>query len=779
MRSIANAAGMPCPNASWDGATTNFCAGVAADDIVGHEWAHAYTQLTHGLIYQWQPGALNESYSDIWGEVVDQLNGRGTDLPGSPRSAGVCSEHSLPLPVLRLNAPATIAGDCAAGASRLGPWLTTAGTTGVLVHAEDGVGGTDTSTTNGCRPITNHVAGKVALIDLGACTFATKIKNAQNAGAIAVVVGSVFNQLGIIGGNDPTITIPSLLISLDNRNLIVGQLEAGQTVNVTLRRQGGPPEDSYRWLQGEDATAFIPTAPTGGHALRDMWDPTCLSDPGKVTDAEYACATADAGGVHTNSGVPNHGFALLVDGGTYNGRTVAGIGLTKAAHLYWRAQTIYQTPLSGFADHADALEASCRDLIGASLNVLSATAPAGPSGQAITPADCAQVTHMAAAVELRTSPAEQCNHRPLLSPGSPALCAGQENPPRIYSAGFEDGLEGWQVSNQGRYAGWPGTDWRTRSSLPGGRAGAAAFAADPDGGSCDQGPNDMSGLMQMTSPAITLPAAGFLSPRLTFEHYVATEIGYDGGNVKLSVNGGAFALVPASAFQFNAYNAQLLTAPGNTNPLAGESAFTGTDGGIVSGSWGLSQVDLTRIGVKPGDTIQVRFEMGIDGCTGVDGWYVDNVRIEACAVTATDSSPAATVLPTLSLTLGAPAAFGNFTPGVGREYSASTTANVISSAGDATLSVGDPSPVDTGKLVNGTFRLANPLVASATSAGGTPAAGGAVGGSSAPTNVLTYGGPVSNDSATLSFRQTIGANEALRTGAYSKALTFTLSTTTP
>ena len=45
--------------------------------------------------------------------------------------------------------------------------------------------------------------------------------------------------------------------------------------------------------------------------------------------------------------------------------------------------------------------------------------------------------------------------------------------------------------------------------------------------------------------------------------------------------------------------------------------------------------------------------------------------------------------------------------------------------------------------------------------------------------MLTYSGPVSNDSVTLSFSQAIGANEALRTGSYSKSLTYTLSTTTP
>jgi len=39
--------------------------------------------------------------------------------------------------------------------------------------------------------------------------------------------------------------------------------------------------------------------------------------------------------------------------------------------------------------------------------------------------------------------------------------------------------------------------------------------------------------------------------------------------------------------------------------------------------------------------------------------------------------------------------------------------------------------------------------------------------------------PAPNDQFAIAFKQSIGANEALRTGAYSTTLTFTLSTTTP
>ena len=66
---------------------------------------------------------------------------------------------------------------------------------------------------------------------------------------------------------------------------------------------------------------------------------------------------------------------------------------------------------------------------------------------------------------------------------------------------------------------------------------------------------------------------------------------------------------------------------------------------------------------------------------------------------------------TLSLTLGAPASFGAFTPGVAKTYEASTSANVTSTAGDALLSVADPSPQTPGHLVNGAFSLPQPLQA--------------------------------------------------------------------
>ena len=81
MRTVNNDPTIACPNANWNGVTTNYCDGVTSDDTVSHEWGHAYTEYTSGLVYQWQSGAMNEAYSDIWGEIVDMINTRFNELP--------------------------------------------------------------------------------------------------------------------------------------------------------------------------------------------------------------------------------------------------------------------------------------------------------------------------------------------------------------------------------------------------------------------------------------------------------------------------------------------------------------------------------------------------------------------------------------------------------------------------------------------------------------------------------------------------------------------------
>jgi IgA peptidase M64 len=191
-----------------------------------------------------------------------------------------------------------------------------------------------------------------------------------------------------------------------------------------------------------------------------------------------------------------------------------------------------------------------------------------------------------------------------------------------------------------------------------------------------------------------------------------------------------------------------LALTGNTQVSANErySRLAGAYGPILSGSTVRGRLDCA------GNSADVK-DFGARN-TVVGGY-------SGCAFgPVLGESPVGGSVPaTLALTLGAPAQFGAFTPGVAKEYTASTQATVISTAGDATLTVADPSATNTGKLVNGTFALASPIQGLGV--------------------VKTWSAPTSNEVVPITFKQAIAANEPLRTGTYSKTLTFTLSTTTP
>ena len=479
MITVNNDPTITCPNARWNGTYAGYCDGTATDDVIAHEWGHAYTEYTSGLIYQYQSGALNESYSDVWGETIDLINN----------------------------------------------------------YMDEG------------------------------------------------------------------------------ENL---------SVRTTTACSG-----SLRWKVGEDATSF-------GGAIRDMWNPNCNGDPAKVLDAaNYYCGTADSGGVHTNSGVTNHLYALLVDGGTYNGYTMTGMGFVKAAHLWWRAQKNYLTATSDFANFADALEASANDLIGVNLQGLSTTVtPAGLTGLSITSADVQNVKNGILAVQLRTSPATQCNYTPLLAQSAPSLCASATNNP-LFKEDWENGLGNWTVTNvPTKPSTWEARDWTIKSNLPKSRPGKAIFAIDPINGDCAS--NLQNGILRLESPTITMPTFTSGKYEMAFNHYVATESTWDGGNIKYSLNEGSWTLVPVTAFTYNGYNSTLDGTSSNDNPLKGQRAFTGTDGGSLGGSWGQSVIDLSKLGVTSGSKIKFRFEMGTDGCNGVEGWYLDELYVYNCSTLAVE-----------------------------------------------------------------------------------------------------------------------------------------------
>jgi Zn-dependent metalloprotease len=610
MHAVNNDPAINCPNAQFTGSYIRFCDGTTTDDIVAHEWAHGYTQETHGLIYRFQSGALNEAYSDIFGEIVDFLNTDGNDSPNALRTAGACSIFggNAP-PQFSVSAPAAVAGDYSVAGASFNPPSGSASAQAVTVEPA-----------NGCGAITTDLTGLIALIDRGDCPFSEKALNAaaQNAAGV-VVINNDGDGLINMGGGAPGITIPSIFIGETDGTA----LKAAAPLQASIEL-GGSSDPSYRWLTGEDSSAF-------GGAIRDLWSPGCFGDPGKVSDGNYACDPdeLDNGGVHSNSGIINHGFALLVDGGDYNGQSIAAIGLTKAAHLYWRTMSVYQTPVSGYSDHASALIASCNDLLGQTLPGLSVDQPlTGDSGATMTAADCASVASVVLALELNQQPV-QCGFETLLAQSPPELCGDGETPVAALNADFDEGLGPWTTGSRAVVDAttFDVPAWSAVGDLPFGRPGQAAFGADPIIGNCST--DIEAGIQYLQSPAFTVPGGG----QLVFEHSMSSERAYDGGNVKVRVNGGSWTLVPASAFIYNAYNGALIASD---NPMSGESAFHGTDGGTFLSAWGRSHIDLLSVAAA-GDQVELRFEFGTDGCNGVTGWYVDNVQAYSCSAGVVDS----------------------------------------------------------------------------------------------------------------------------------------------
>jgi hypothetical protein len=134
-----------------------------------------------------------------------------------------------------------------------------------------------------------------------------------------------------------------------------------------------------------------------------------------------------------------------------------------------------------------------------------------------------------------------------------------------------------------------------------------------------------------------------------------------------------------------------------------------------------------------------------------------------------------TVPSTLALNVSGPApSLGTFVPGRAMDYTTALTVGVTSSGGNAALTVQDPSGTATGHLVNGAFTLAAALQAKAGAGTFAP-----VGSAASPLTLASYGGPVANEPVGVTFKQSIGATEALRTGTYNKTVVLTLSTTAP
>ena len=150
-----------------------------------------------------------------------------------------------------------------------GPDISTVNISGNMVLVNDQVD----PNADACTPIQNSVLGRIALIERGTCTFASKVLTAQQSGAIGVVIyNNVPGSPVTMGGTDPAITIPSVMISDVDGAAIIAELNAAMTVNASITTD--PTQLAGTDSQGR-VLVYTPNPLQSGSSV-SHWDTSCF-----------------------------------------------------------------------------------------------------------------------------------------------------------------------------------------------------------------------------------------------------------------------------------------------------------------------------------------------------------------------------------------------------------------------------------------------------------------------------------------------------------------------
>jgi hypothetical protein len=286
------------------GLDNNHGADVDLVSVLIHEFAHGlgFSTLTSGSTGTEASGfpsvydrfLMDDATGQTWVQMGTNNAARATSATnGNLVWNGANVDNDLrgvlgPLPRLRVNAPANVVGNYAVGTADFGPPVSSVGTTANVVQAVPN---------DGCSALTNGsaVSGNLALIDRGPagspCSFVTKVKNAQNAGAIGVIIANVTSSSPPViemGGTDATITIPSLMISGADASTLKSQLTAGLNATLLADTSAFSGADS----QGR-ALMYAPSTVSSGSSV-SHWDtsmfPNQLMEPNISGDLIHSVA---------------------------------------------------------------------------------------------------------------------------------------------------------------------------------------------------------------------------------------------------------------------------------------------------------------------------------------------------------------------------------------------------------------------------------------------------------------------------------------------------------
>jgi Zn-dependent metalloprotease len=337
------------------------------------------------------------------------------------------------------------------------------------------------------------------------------------------------------------------------------------------------------WQMGEDVS--------GLGAIRDLREPPLFDQPDKMSSPLYAQDTFDNGGVHTNSGINNKAGYLMVNGGTFNGKTVTALGWEKTAAIYYKVNTDLLVSGADYSDLYFALQTACSSLIGQ---------------KGITAANCVEVKDAIDAVEMNTQPV------PGFNTDAPYCAAG--DPSFLFSDGIESGTGNWTFTNGSHVR------WQVDSvDGPYAHSGNHSLFADDI-------PEEIADASARLD-ALQIPGNAYLHFAHAYQFESFFFLGeFDGGVLEYSLNGGSTWQDAGPLMEVNGYNGTVATGGGN--PIEGRSAFVAASHGYIS-----TRLNLASLA---GKSVTFRWRMGLDlmgsgsFMESPSGWWLDDVKLYTC-----------------------------------------------------------------------------------------------------------------------------------------------------
>ncbi len=323
---------------------------------------------------------------------------------------------------------------------------------------------------------------------------------------------------------------------------------------VDLTNSGGTDTVAVRWKIGED----LP-----GGALRSMSDPTLFGDPDRRFSANWYTGGEDNRGVHFNCGIGNKLAYLLTDGGSFNGQTVAGQGITAVARLFYEANVNLLVPASDYFDLYAVLRQAARNL-------------------SWTPAAREALERACRAVQIDLP----------------------SNPTTVFSDGFEGSFPGsWLVIDQGGTGSGIGTQWGRSTFRKASGTASAYCAAGGTSPSPAGGPYKSLQDTWMVYGPFSL--ANTSNAWVDFDLFMDVEYPFDEAFWGVSTDGinfDGYAVSPGP----DGYSVGVSTVPGWSHEVFSAREFTGVVGQ---------------------NQVWIAFQFVSDNVTEYEGVYVDNVAI--------------------------------------------------------------------------------------------------------------------------------------------------------